>query len=95
MSPADRLVDIAKPILLEDDVGTAAEWYLTVRCTNNACTQLIAFQKTIHCDDHTNLRLAVTGQPSVDCPFCGNRVRFDIDQIERRKVLLTGGQVRQ
>lgn len=85
------MAHIAKPIVPNDDLSTAAEWYLTVRCTNTACTQLIAFQKAIYCGDHNDLRLAVTGEPSVDCPYCGTRVRFGIDQIERRKVMLTRG----
>ena len=36
-----------------------------------------------------NVRLAVTGEPSVNYPYCGTRVRFSIDQIERRKVVLS------
>ena len=83
------MAHIARPILSDHDVCTAAEWYLTVRCTNFACTRLIAFQKAVYGGDGRNVRLAVTGQPSVDCPYCGTRVRFDLDQIERRKVMLT------
>lgn len=81
----------AKPIWISDDPSTAKGWYLTVRCTNAACARLIAFQKALHCDDQSNLRLAVTGKPSVDCPSCGTRVRFSVNQIERRKVLLSEG----
>lgn len=40
--------------------STAEEWYLTVRCTNTACTRLIAFQKAIDCGSHSDLRLTVT-----------------------------------
>ena len=89
------MADIEKPILLDDDASIAPERYLKVRSTNTACTQLIAFQKALCCENHTNLRLAVIGRPSVDCPYCGGRVRFDIDQIERRKLTSTCGQVRQ
>jgi hypothetical protein len=35
------------------------------------------------------LRLAVSGAPSVDCPHCRKLVRFQLDQIERRQVMLT------
>ena len=66
-----------------------AEWYLTVRCTNDACMRLIAFQKAVGRGSHANLGLAVTGEPSVDCPYCGTRVCFSKEQIERRKVILT------
>jgi hypothetical protein len=83
------MANIVRQISTSDDLSTAEEWYLTVRCTNAACTQLIAFQKAIDCGNHSNLRLAVTGKPSVDCPYCGTRVRFSIGQIERRKVMLS------
>ncbi len=66
-----------------------AEWYLTVRCTNTECMRLIAFQKAVYRGSHSNLGLAVTGEPSVDCPYCGTRVRVSTEQIERRKVMLT------
>jgi hypothetical protein len=66
-----------------------AEWYLTVRCTNPACARRIAFQKARYRGDAANLRLAVTGTPSVNCPHCQTRVRFRLDQIERRQVTLT------
>ena len=39
--------------------------------------------------DAANLRLAVTGTPSVNCPHCQTLVRFRLDQIERRQVTLT------
>ncbi len=31
----------------DDDLGTTAEWYLTVRCANLTCARLIAFQKFV------------------------------------------------
>ena len=76
-------------VKLRNDLSTTGEWYLTVRCKNAVCARLIAFQKAIHRGNHSNLRLAITGEPSVDCPYCGTRVRFSIGQIERRKVLLS------
>jgi hypothetical protein len=86
------MATIAKLVSISDDLSTAAEWYLTVRCTNAACTRLIAFQKgTDRRGGHSNLRFAITGEPSVDCPYCGTRVRFGIGQIERRKVMLSSG----
>jgi len=83
------MANIVKPVSTSDDLSTAEEWYLTVRCTNAACTRLIAFQKAIDCGNHSHLRLAVKGEPSVDCPYCGTRVRFSIGQIEHRKVMLS------
>jgi hypothetical protein len=83
------MANIVKPISTSDDLSPAEGWYLTVRCTNTACTRLIAFQKAIYRGDHSNLQLGVTGEPSVDCPYCGTRVRFSIGQIERRKVVLS------
>jgi hypothetical protein len=72
-----------------DDLGMTDEWYLTVRCTNVACARRIAFQKAVYPGDGPSLRLAVSGAPSVDCPYCKTVVRFQADQIERRQVLLT------
>ena len=83
------MANIVKPISTSDDLSTAEEWYLTVRCKNAACTRLIAFQKAIYRGDHSNLQLAITAEPSVDCPYCGTRVRVSIGQIERRKVVLS------
>jgi hypothetical protein len=83
------MANIVRPISTSDDLSTAEEWYLTVRCKNAACMRLIAFQKAISRGDHSNLRLAITGEPSVDCPYCGTRMRFSIGQIERRKVVLS------
>ena len=83
------MANIVKSISTSDDLSTAEEWYLTVRCTNAACRRLIAFQKAIYRGKHLNLRLAIKGEPSVDCPYCGTRVRFSIGQIERRKVVLS------
>ena len=88
-APGNRMANIVKPISTNDDLCSAEEWYLTVRCKNAACTRLIAFQKAIYRGNHLNLRLAITGEPSVDCPYCGTRVRFSIGQIERRKVVLS------
>jgi DNA-directed RNA polymerase subunit RPC12/RpoP len=85
------MANIVKRISTSDDLSTAEKWYLTVRCTNAACTRLIAFQKAIDRGNHSNLRLAITGEPSVDCPYCGTRVHFSIRQIERRKVMLSQG----
>jgi DNA-directed RNA polymerase subunit RPC12/RpoP len=83
------MANIVKPISTNDDLGSAEEWYLTVRCTNPACTRLIAFQKAASRCNNSNLRLAITGEPSVDCPYCGTRVRFGVGQIECRKVMLS------
>jgi hypothetical protein len=33
--------------------------------------------------------IAITGQPSVICPFCKATTRFHCDQVERRQVVLT------
>jgi CspA family cold shock protein len=86
---ADRMANTLKRVSTNDDLSTAEGWYLTVRCNNLACARLIAFQKAVPCDNRSNLRLAITGEPSVDCPYCGTRVRFSIRQIERRKVMLS------
>lgn len=80
---------MANVVKLSNEFLTTEEWYLTVRCKNAACTRLIAFQKAIYPGNNSNLRLAVIGEPSVDCPYCGTRVRFSIGQIERRKVVLS------
>ena len=82
---------MANVVKLSNEFITTEEWYLTVRCTNAAYTRLIAFQKAIYRGNYLNLRLAVTGEPSVDCPYCGTRVHFSIGQIERRKVMLSEG----
>ncbi len=83
------MAQIGKQLSEINDHSPPAEWYLTVRCTNIACTRLIAFQKAVFRGNRSNLGLAVTGDPSVDCPYCGTRVRFRMEQIERRKVTLT------
>ena len=57
------MANIVKPISTSDDLSPAEGWYLTVRCTNTACTRLIAFQKAIYRGNHLNLRLAITGEP--------------------------------
>jgi uncharacterized Zn-finger protein len=77
------------PELAIDDFAATADWYLTVRCSGPTCARLIAFQKTKFRGGHPNLRLAVTGKLSVDCPHCGRLVRFQREQIERRHVVLT------
>jgi hypothetical protein len=77
------------PELAIDDSAATADWYLTVRCSNPTCARLIAFQKTQFRGGDPNLRLAVTGKLSVDCPHCKRLVRFRGEQIERRNVVLT------
>jgi hypothetical protein len=64
-------------------------WYLTVRCANAACGRLIAFQKSVSQSDDPELRIAITGKPSIDCPHCKITTRFRRAQIERRQVILT------
>jgi cold shock protein len=78
-----------KPTRIDDTFGGTAEWYLTVRCTNPTCARLIAFQKSADPGYRPNLRIAVTGKPSVVCPHCKAATRFRRDQIERRQVVLT------
>ena len=77
------------PQLAIDEFAATADWYLTVRCNNPTCARLIAFQKTRFHGGDPNLRLAVTGKLSVDCPHCKMLVRFQGEQIERRQVVLT------
>jgi hypothetical protein len=78
-----------RPTRTDDDLGATAEWYLTVRCTNLTCARLIAFQKSVDQGDNPDLRIAITGNPSVVCPHCKVATRFRHDQIERRQVVLT------
>jgi hypothetical protein len=73
----------------DDGLGAAAEWYLTVRCADPKCARLIAFKKSVDPADRPNLRITVTGKPSVVCPHCKAATRFRRDQIERRQVVLT------
>jgi hypothetical protein len=83
---------IEQPInrtIVARDFGDRAEWYLTVRCPSSTCRHLIAFQKAVYSGDHPNLRFAVTGEPSVNCPHCRMLVRIRVDQIERRRIVLT------
>ena len=61
---------------------------MTVRCTDPMCARLIAFQKTPFHGDSPDLRLRAIGSLSVDCPHCKALVRFDIEQIERRRIVL-------
>jgi len=75
--------------MIADQFSDRGEWYLTVRCTDSMCRRLIAFQKAVYSGDQPNLRFAVTGEPSVSCPHCGMRVPIRVDQIERRRVVLT------
>ena len=79
---------MAKDTSISGALDATAEWYLTVRCTNLSCARLIAFKKAIDCRDLSNLRLAVTGEPSVNCPSCGTLVHLRQHQIERRQVVL-------
>jgi hypothetical protein len=53
------------------------------------CRRLIAFQKAVYSGEQPGLRFVVTGEPSVNCPHCGMRVRIRVDQIERRRIVLT------
>ena len=69
---------------------TTTGWYLTVRCTNFRCQGLIAFQKSEFPGDNPNLRVRITGTPSVNCPHCKALVRFGTDQIEHKQVVVTG-----
>ena len=78
-----------RPTRTDDDLGATAEWYLTVRCANLMCARLIAFQKSVDQGDNPDLRIAITGKPSVVCPHCKVATRFRHDQIERRQVVLT------
>ena len=71
------------------DFASTADWYLTVRCNNPKCARLIAFQKARFGGGNPDLRLAVTGKLSVDCPHCKRLVRFGGAQIERRRVVFT------
>jgi hypothetical protein len=73
----------------DDDLSATAEWYLTVRCANLTCARLIVFQKSVDPGDHPNLRIAITGKPSLLCPHCKTAARFRRDQIERRQAVLT------
>jgi hypothetical protein len=53
------------------------------------CARLIAFQKSVDQGANPELRIAITGNPSVVCPHCKAATRFRHDQIERRQVVLT------
>jgi len=48
--------------------------------------QLIAFQKALYAGDQPNLRFAITGEPTVQCPHCRTPMRVRIDQIKRRRI---------
>jgi hypothetical protein len=71
-----------------DDFGDGAEWYLTVRCASSKCGQLIAFQKALYAGDQPNLRIAITGEPTVRCPHCRTPMRVSVDQIKRRRIVV-------
>jgi hypothetical protein len=75
-------------VAIADDFGDGAEWYLTVRCASSNCGQLIAFQKALYAGDQPNLRVAITGEPTVQCPHCRTSMRVRIDQIERRRIVV-------
>jgi hypothetical protein len=80
---------ISRSFILNDDDAAAAEWYLTVRCTNPTCGRLIAFQKAKYPGGSPDLRVRIDGEPSVDCPHCKTLVRVRADQIQHRQVVLT------
>lgn len=88
-SAGQTMVTLVKSDSTGDGLRAVEEWYLTVRCTNAGCLRLIAFQKAVCQGNESNRRLAITGEPSVDCPYCRTRVHFSVDQIERRKVMLS------
>jgi hypothetical protein len=75
--------------MVTDQFGDGAEWYLTVRCADSMCRRLIAFQKAVYSGYQPDLRFAVIGEPSVNCPHCRMTVRIRVDQIERRRIVLT------
>ena len=75
--------------MVADEFGDSAEWYLTVRCAGSTCRRLIAFQKAAYSGNQPSLRFAVIGEPSVNCPHCRMLVRIRVDQIERRRIVLT------
>ena len=67
---------------------------MTVRCTQAACGGLIAFQKSTFDDENPNLRVKISGTPSVNCPHCQALVRFGTYQIERKRVFVTESDCR-
>ena len=71
-----------------DDLAASAEWYLTVRCTNPACSNLIAFQKSRFESGDGHARLQITGSPALHCPHCKTLVRFGAHDVERKRVVL-------
>jgi phage FluMu protein Com len=71
------------------EFGNGAEWYLTIRCTSVMCGRLIAFQKAAYPGDRPNLRFAISGEPSVHCPHCRKLIQIQINQIKRRRIVLT------
>ena len=89
MRQTSRIGKLINRAMVANECGDGAEWYLTVRCADSMCRRLIAFQKAVYSGDQPNLRFAVTGEPSVNCPHCRMLVRIRVDQIERRRILLT------
>ena len=82
---AEKAID---QVAVAGDFGDGAEWYLTVRCASSKCGQLIAFQKALYAGDQSNLRFAITGEPTVHCPRCRTPMRVRIDQIELRRIVM-------
>ncbi len=80
---------IIRPTRTDNNLGLTAEWYLTVRCANPTCARLIAFQKSVDPDNYLELRIVITGKPSVVCLHCKVATRFRLDQIERRQIVLS------
>jgi hypothetical protein len=76
------------PVTVAGDFGDSADWYLTVRCANTECKQLIAFQKAVFPGDQPNLGFAINGEPTVHCPHCGKAMRVRTDDIERRRIIV-------
>jgi hypothetical protein len=75
-------------LAIAGDSGDSADWYLTVRCASSECGRLIAFQKALYRGDQPNLRIAIHGEPTVHCPHCRKLMRINIEQIERRRVIV-------
>lgn len=88
MRQTNRIDKRIDRLIADDELDRSAEWYLTVRCARSTCGRLIAFQKAIFPGDKPNLRFAVTGEPSVNCPHCRLLVRIRVDDIERRRIVV-------
>jgi hypothetical protein len=85
---AKRRKSIRLPTFGVPESVKTAEWYLTVRCDNPRCSGLIAFQKTSPPQENPHLRLKVAGVLSIHCPHCETLVRFGLDDIRRKQVIL-------